>query len=127
MGKGLVEVLRQQVEVAEVELGRRGLGRAQRVDVGEEVPAHAVGVEQLVDPRLDGRLREHVAIVRLDSEAAKGERPRLRARSPLTRGRPMLGPSGVTRARGEVASVAASRASKCERQPGSTEAGFSRY
>ena len=73
-GEGLVEVLREEVEVAEVELGRGVLGRSQGVDVGEEVPADPVSVEELVDPRLDGRLGEDVAVVGVARRAGRDRR-----------------------------------------------------
>jgi hypothetical protein len=47
-----VEVPQRQAVVDDVEVGVRALAELQRVGVGHEVPAHAVGVDELLHPRL---------------------------------------------------------------------------
>ena len=48
-----IEVAVGQIEIAELELGRSGRLETQRIDVREEVPAHAVGVDELADATLN--------------------------------------------------------------------------
>ena len=53
-GELAVEVPQRQAVGDDVEVGVRALPELQRVGVGHQVAAHAVGVDQLLDPRLLG-------------------------------------------------------------------------
>ena len=71
--EGLVEVGFAEAEVLRIELGRRRLQHAQRVEVGEEMAADAVGVDQLGDAFLQLFGLEAFDFRRGDVEEGAGE------------------------------------------------------
>ena len=95
-GERRVEVGVAETEVREIELGRRRGRLAQRVDVREEVTAHAVRVDEVEDASLDPRGLEH----RLGRERHRGRRAHgdvERAVLERDRGVPIRGRSPVAR------------------------------